>query len=185
MHYSLSVIPAIHNSKTAVFMSQWSETEHCRSFAQLSDSTQGKQLICSIFSSHRSELPVACIVIQHLYFCTSDQLSFHAFFTNVTSHPSILIYYRRNYTRSFDKIWSRVSTIYFWGKFHINPFGSSTRYKKKADLSNECRQVLFTINERFSNKECIQRNKSKTLIVSLFSSFSVTKTSQKSRSKVN
>jgi len=74
----------------------------------------------------------------------------------------------KTYTRSFDKIWSRVPTLYFWGKFHINPYGSSTRYKK-AGLSNEYRKVLVTINKHVYSKACVQRNKRQTLIVSLFS----------------
>jgi hypothetical protein len=143
----------------AVFIShnQYSETKRRLPLAWLSDSTQGMEVICSVSSSHRTELPVACIVKQHLYFCTSDQLSFHAFFEKVRSHPSVLISYCRNYTRRFDKIWSLVSTVYFGGKFHINPYGSSTRYKKSG-LSNEYRKVLVTIKKHVSNKACVQRN---------------------------
>jgi len=134
-------------------------------------------VICSVFPSHRTELPVACIVKQHLYFCTSDQLSLHVFFAKARSHPSILISYRRNYIRRFDKIWSRVSTEHF-GENFIQIRMGRVKDKKKAGLSNEYRKVLVTINKHFSNEACVQRNKSITLIVSLFSSFSVTKINQ-------
>jgi hypothetical protein len=139
-------------------------------------------VICSVSSSHRTELPVACIVKQHLYFCTSDQLSLHAFFAKVRSRPSFFISYRQIYTRNFDKIWSRVYTVYLGENFINIRMGRVKDTKRRVYLTN-IDKFLVTTNKYFSLK--VQRSKSKTLIVFWFPSLSVTKISQKSRSKVS
>jgi hypothetical protein len=184
MHYSSLVIPTIQTSKTAVFITQQSETERRLPLAWLSDSTQGKQVICSVFSSRCTELPVACIVKQHLYFCTSDQLSLHVFFAKVRSHPSFFISYRRIYTRNFYKIWSRVCTVYLGENFIKIRMGRVKDTKRRVYLTN-IDKFLVTTNKYFSLKACAQRSKSITLIVFWFPSLSVNKISQKSPSKVS
>ena len=184
VHYSPLVIPFILTSKVAVFMSQQSETERrlpspgCLTVHKVSKwfvlfslhTARNCLLLVLWYNTFISALPISCHFVPSLQRWGHILLSSYLI---VETLLEVLIKYGLVY---LQYILGKISYKSVWVEYKIQ--------KRRVYLKNVDKFYLQK-NKHFSKKARVQRNKSKSLIVSMFSSFSVIKISKKSHSKVS